>query len=614
MSFAPPAASKNTAARLAPWLALAALWLLGRRYSGITHDAVLYVAQGLRRLQPEVFARDLFFAWGSQDAYSLFPHLYAPLLAELGTSHAAMLLTIAGQMALFAAAWALAARFARGPTLWWSLALLASVSGYYGGLGVFRIAESFATARTLAEPLVVCALAFTLAARHRSAWAVLGIAALLHPLVAAPGVLAVYLWHAVTRPRLLWALPLVAGLLALLSASGTLPWADPALRFDPEWRAAVRERTAYVFVSAWALPDWSRLAWALTMLVLARPFVAAGSRRLMLAVTLTALAGIACSWVGVDLLGSAAVAGLQPWRAHWLLHLLAILLVPVAVAGLWVGGNAARAAAALLAASCCFGRHELPAAALLAGLALALVARERMQASWMGERLLRLFLIGALAAAAVGLLFALQTQLPATYGIRGTADWQRYLPAALAAGLLPLAALLGACMRAARGMPAIILPAAALIAALALWDARTPWVRFVETAGTQVHAFSGVVPPGAQVYWDAVPAPAWLVLHTPSWFSADQGAGIVFNRATAVEYAARERATHELRSANRGCAAPGDAACRQLAEHARALCARAGGPDFLVLGAPVEGQAQHAWRLPAGVSEGRTLHLHACRG
>ncbi|MSQ63339.1 MAG: hypothetical protein EXR33_05820 [Betaproteobacteria bacterium] len=45
---------------------LASLWLLGRRYAGISHNASLYVAQGLRRLDPVSFGKDLFFAHGAQ--------------------------------------------------------------------------------------------------------------------------------------------------------------------------------------------------------------------------------------------------------------------------------------------------------------------------------------------------------------------------------------------------------------------------------------------------------------------------------------------------------------------------------------------------------------------
>ena len=139
-------------------LALGALWLLGRRYGGVIHDASIYVLQGMRVLEPASFARDLFFLHGAQDAFTLFPQVYALLIGAFGAGNAARVVTVTGQIAFFAAAGALVFRIATGQARWWSMALLAVVSGYYGGVGVFRLAEPFATARTLSEPLVLAAL------------------------------------------------------------------------------------------------------------------------------------------------------------------------------------------------------------------------------------------------------------------------------------------------------------------------------------------------------------------------------------------------------------------------------------------------------------------------
>ncbi|HYM27073.1 MAG TPA: hypothetical protein VET66_02910, partial [Steroidobacteraceae bacterium] len=157
--------------------ALAALWVLGRRYGGFTHDATLYLLQGFHALDPVFYGRDLVFAHRAQDSYTVFPRLYALLIEALGAGSAALAVTIAGQLAFFMAAAALVFRIAGGLTGWWSLALLAAVSGYYGGVGVFRIAEPFATARTLSEPLVLAALACTLSSRPRTALAALAAAA-----------------------------------------------------------------------------------------------------------------------------------------------------------------------------------------------------------------------------------------------------------------------------------------------------------------------------------------------------------------------------------------------------------------------------------------------------
>ncbi|MCC6212909.1 MAG: hypothetical protein IT513_17875, partial [Burkholderiales bacterium] len=244
-------------ARAALACALAALWLLGRRYAGITHDATLYVAQGLRRIDAAAFDRDLFFQFGAQDDYTIFPFLYAPLIEMLGIGDAAMLATILGQLAFVAAAGVLVARMTSGSERWWSLALLAALSGYYGGVGTFRFAEPFITARSFAEPLVLVALAATLAARPWWALAALVLAFAIHPLMAAPAILAVFLWHAAQRPRLLWMAPALLLLGVALAAAGP----GLTLRYDQAWLTEVVDRSPHLFVSRWLLPDWARLLW-----------------------------------------------------------------------------------------------------------------------------------------------------------------------------------------------------------------------------------------------------------------------------------------------------------------------------------------------------------------
>ena len=603
-----PAAHLDPVRMLALVAGILALWMLGSRYGGITHDASVYLAQGLRQLQPEAFARDLFFAQGAQDAYSLFGRLYAPLVDTLGPSPAALLVVMVGHLAFLAAAWHFTGHFAGGPARWWSLALLATVSGFYGGFGVFRFAEPFATARTLAEPLALAALSAMLSQRTVLCVASLAVAALLHPLVAAPAIGVAFLWHAMASPRLWRLVPPALLALVAFGWAGALPWPDLGARFDPAWRAAIAQRTPYIFLSEWMLPDAARLLWAACVLWLARREVTPAVRRLIHAIAVVCAAGLLATGIGVDLLDHVPTASLQLWRAHWLLHLAALLLLPVAVVGLWKRGGTGCAAAAMLAASCCFGRFELPAAALLACLAIALSLRPG--GDDLGPRGISFALVVALAAGSVGLMFAAQTNLPALYRSNGVADWTRYLPAAISAGMLPLAAALWMSHRR-RGW-AVALSVTVLAGATFLWDARTPWVRALESASAQAHPFKDRVSPGQVVYWDAVPAPAWLVLRRASWYSADQGAGIVFSPATARDFTSRAAQTQAVRGAQDLCKTQRDPACRVPAKAAAELCALSNGPDHLVLGAVVEGQSPVAWRVPPEAGGG-TLYLHACR-
>jgi len=602
----------SAAGRAALALALAALWLLGRRYAGLTHDATLYVAQGLRRLDAASFDQDLFFAYGAQDDYTIFPRLYAPLIDLLGAGTAAMLVTIAGQLAFLAAAAALVFRMTSGLTRWWSLALLAAISGYYGGVGTFRMAEPFATARTLAEPLVIAALACTLSARPRLALAALIAATAVHPLVAAPGIAVVFLWHAAKRPRMLWWLPLFVALAVGLAAA----WPGATLRLDAAWLAVVFERSPHLFLSQWQAPDWARFLWGLCSLWLVLRFVEAPVRRLALCAAGAALAGMAFTGLAVDLFDSALAAGMQLWRAHWLMQLLAILLVPVAVAGMWRRGSAARAAGVLLAASCCFGRAEMPVAAALAALAVLFDASERLRPGWMQGKLLRLAMTAAVSAASVGLLLDAQSRMPSVYGATQPASWLDYLPVAGSVGGLALLAFLlwlAACSR--YQVAAAVLAAAAVLVAVLTWDARTPWSRFIEQAGTSQNPFRAALAPHANVFWFDANGPAWLALGTASWFSVDQGAGIAFRRATAMEYGARKLASATLRSRIQNCAVAYPTPCSIDGQTAIALCRRRAGPDYLVLNGPIDGQRAAAqWRMPAELNARRpTLYLFACR-
>ena len=520
-----------------------------------------------------------------------------------------MAVTVAGQIAFVAAAAAVVFRIVRGPARWWSLALLAASSGYYGGVGVFRMAEPFATARTLAEPLVLAALACTLASRHRTALIVLAAAAAVHPLVAAPGIAIVFLWHAMARPNLLWSIPL---LLALLLAAITLRpglW----LQFDPPWLAVVLDRTPHLLLSQWQLPDWSRIAWGLCVAWLGARFVEAPLRRFVISVVAAGLAGVAASWIAVDLLGSAFAAGLQLWRTHWPLHLLALVLVPVVVAALWRSGNASRAAAGCIAASCCFGRAGLPAAAALAILAVILDASRHGRPAWMSDAALRLILLAVLGTAAAGLLSEILSRLPPVYGARRMA-WTAYVHAlASVGGLLPLAVVLWFAAYSRFAIAGACLAAAALAVSIAAWDARAPWHRFIEQASAGENPFRKLLPPGAQVFWSGSYGKTWLALGRPTWFSVDQGAGIVFNRDTALEYAARMRASVEMQTAIDNCALVEQPACRIDVRPARELCARQDGPDYLVLNARIDGHTAVEWPLPPEIGPGRqSLFLFAC--
>jgi hypothetical protein len=226
----------------------------------------------------------------------------------------------------------------------------------------------------------------------------------------------------------------------------------------------------------------------------------------------------------------------------------------------------------------------------------------------------RFVLVAALCAAATGLMFEVQGRLPLQYGAIRTVPWTDYLYAAgSVGGLLPLALVLwlAACSRfIAVGL---LCSSAALALGIAAWDARAPWPRLIDRASGEPHPFRRVLAPGDQVFWPDPHSPPWLVLRTPTWFSADQGAGIVFHRATAIEYAERKRASNDLMGTMADCRMAGPA-CRIELRRARALCERPAGPDYLVLNGRIDTIKSIDWVLPPGIQPGaQSLRLYACR-
>src|SRR5262245_64343737 len=66
------------------FLLLCSINALARPYAGFLHDARLYAVQVLNQMEIGAFADDLFLRYGSQDQFSLFSRLVAPLASLLG--------------------------------------------------------------------------------------------------------------------------------------------------------------------------------------------------------------------------------------------------------------------------------------------------------------------------------------------------------------------------------------------------------------------------------------------------------------------------------------------------------------------------------------------------
>lgn len=544
--------------RLVIATALALAWYWAGGHPGITHDGRLYAFEALAALEPDLYRGDLFIAFGSQGDYSVFLHLYKQAIRLWGLDWGSAALSVASQVAWFLSALLLARRLPPRVS-WLFLGLCAVLPRYYGMDFILSYRETFVTARPWAEAAILAATAMALGRRPWLAAFPLLAAMALHPLVGITGVALVFvLWF---RWTVGW-IALVAGASAGvvgLALAGVQPFDGLLRQYDPAWLEIVRLRNSLVFLGEWPLPGFNRAILSGVILwIAARLTDDAASRKLLVGCIVVGAGGLAASYLGADVLHNRLITQLQPWRALWLGQAMVAL-----------GG------AVLLTAPAVKARMAVLLALLGAGLAVetagglmavgVLAAFLRFGTAW-PKGLVK----AAYTAPAIGLVLNLTSLYPdlANLAARAGALVQARDPAAgILAQVLPWASLgtvlmlkswvsallVGACLASGyrkwvaehRGLRlGLALVAAVALAASATFGfslgmAAAPGsVRGKPPGG---HPFADAVPPGALVLWEENATSVWFLMGRKSYLSAEQGAGLPFERQTAMEYARRAR-------------------------------------------------------------------------
>ena len=177
-------------------------------YRGLDHDSRLYAVQILERIHPGSFAGDLYLRYGSQDRYSVFTVLMAPLV-QLGGIHVTFFCVYLASKALLFWSLLRLTRVLISSNLALILALihLAIVPVAFGGNEIFHVNESFLTPRLSSCALVLLALERMLAGRIVVVGLLLLGSLVLHPLMAVGGILTAGLWwlaRRCTARQLVW--------------------------------------------------------------------------------------------------------------------------------------------------------------------------------------------------------------------------------------------------------------------------------------------------------------------------------------------------------------------------------------------------------------------------
>ncbi len=319
-------------ARLAenPWalfVLLAAIHSINKPYDGIWHDARLYSGQVLNQVEQGSYSDDLFFRYGSQDNYSLFSRMAAPLVKWVGLETAFFLIFIFSKTILILGMIRLVQtlipnRVAGVLALCYCMAVLIR----YGGHSVLNVQEGFLTPRTLACGVVLLGLDFMLRGRPVVSLAMVLLAASVHPLMAFAGLL---IWFGYQ----IWT---YAGGWAFVSASigaGTLAaipiFIEPIGKrcfgeMDDVWRDAIQHASGFNFPSQWTTGDWFYLAiqLALAVLMIAKAWRTDAARaRFLVVLSCVTVVGAVGAVVAEQLPYALPLQG-QPYRALWILAVL----------------------------------------------------------------------------------------------------------------------------------------------------------------------------------------------------------------------------------------------------------------------------------------------------
>ena len=569
--------------RLVAVLIVVTAFVLAHAYTGIRHDGTLYLGDALRQLLPDQFDADLYFLFGSQGRFTLLPAVYAWLISAFGIGGGTIVGMLVASALYLMAGWYLVAAFE--PARLRPICLLSVVLGWtlYGGTHTFAYSENFLTARSFAEPAVLFALGLLIRGRRYAALAAIVVGALVHPLIAAGGLLTGWLY--LVRGDRRWLSVGVAGLVSFvaLGAIGAGPFSDVFTRYDATWLALVNEINPQAFTREWSSQDFSILVYDGIALWFAARFASTKAlRSLFLSALIVGLGATAASFLMVDLLENPFFGKVQLWRAEWVTQWLAMATLPLTLRALWDRGDHERVAALFLGIGWIAAFTIVPAP--LALMALAVHAfRHRFVVTPSTTRI-----VGGVAILAAIVVTVQHEARAISAGLALDQPWYGILAQMLSAKVALLAIAVFFLSRSPRWIVAgPLIATVALISAFALWDQRSPWQRALEATEPGTTIWPGLIKPADRVYWYRDLIAPWVLLGHANYYTQQQGSGAVFSREMVVELDKRRSITQILDFQEQICRLMNtlnekQGSCEPDVEAVRTVCTD-GHVDFVVL-------------------------------
>lgn len=531
-------------------LTLAILWTLTHQYGGLTRDAHIYAFQALAKIHPALQS-DIYLRNTSQDRFTIFSPIYAACIQAFGLTEAEALLLGLCAAAFLVAAWFLARALTDGDLAWLAVGLLILTVGHYGAFDIFHFSEDYLTARSLAEALVVAALACHFLGWRKTGLLVGAVAMLVHPLMAFPGVLMLLASWANLRWNFIGA---AAGIgAALLISAGAIAFhvaSGPLAVLDPAWLNVVRERSQFLFLQLWRLHDWDQNAKPLLTVALAALVFHDDPRmrKLCIGAWLVGASGLVVALIA-GLIGPVAILlqG-QAWRWVWITGLFAVILLPATMLRMWSDRRCGAFAAILTLLAWTFQSID-GSIAVAAAIGLWSIRGQIGPALGVYMR----WAAGALAALVVlWVIGNTWTYASWKFDFHNAPLLLQHFRNIFGLTISALLLFLGvwlAVLRVGSVWLNIALSVAMGVFATALMPRAFQTVHAVglQYPHDDLSDWRKRIAPTANVYVDDggdSPIFAWFALQRPSYLSVDQSAGVVFSRATALEI--RRRAANLL--------------------------------------------------------------------
>lgn len=598
-----------------------------RAYFGIDHDSVLYLGEALRLRLPEILNQDLFFAYGSQGRYTLFPHLVAVLIPFVDVSALFLWGTVAGLLFYAAASWhTLRTLLPREERFLPWLALL-SLPTAYGAYRIFGYAEPFFTPRLYAEPLCLLALAFLTRHRLKVAAACLLLAGLLHPLQTLGATVILWVWLVLHDRRwlhALWLLPVPVA----LGLAGIAPFNGLLHPLHQDTYRLAYTFTRQLFVGGWRAEDFQTLAFDLLVLLSAAHLALPALRRWALAAAIGTVLALASSYLLADVLRLILPAGLQLWRADWLAHWLAMALVGVLMQRDITARCLPRLLVLALAVTLAYGQpgwYWMPLGALYL---LWPTVQPRLRPAF--QTLLAVGCGLAIAVFFFDYIGNVHAEFVKAHRQLAQVPFDR---AFFTFPVLTLSLAVGASLlwersaRLGRSLLVLLLLPFSVYAGLR-WDARPALYRALEAHPFRPDLFGVTLPPYAQIYWERASSVGnWLVLNRADYYSPQQLSGLVFSPGAAADAERRMARFKPMRLEIQRCLSAEEhrlpvspvQECRPSEIALQTACAPAEhnspAPDYLILPYRQSYPALGHWTVKLGLLEEpeRTYWLYDCR-